>query len=335
MIEISPLTVGQMNSIDVEYHYQSDWVDRPRRRTVGGVIETFAYGRYGENPFLGLADGETSDYLRVPEPSSYLDIQFAGAASSYAPGAFVESFPHFNIAENLGLHMSYWSPADRLPEMKDTLFADGGSYMNIMLPSMLQRRVKKIILFLNEGQSIMPPSSWNPATDTPSASQISDTLSSMFGVIPEDAMDYTWQKRSFDITKNQYFDTSDWVPVATGLQNAQQEGNGIIYTANLTTVENSWWGIPAGITSEITFVYLGRLKSWEAELSDSVYPLFVPSDSEEAQNLGIDVSEGPFKGFPHYMTSGGLVNNERANALADLTGWTITKNEKLFRRILS
>ena len=133
----------------------------------------------------------------------------------------------------------------------------------------------------------------------------------------------------------QYFPTEDWVPVAQGLQAAQAEGNGIIYSVNLTTIENNWWGIPAGITSEITFVYLGRLKNWEAELSDEMRKLLVPSDPEDEANLSVDISRGPFRHFPHYFTAGGLEDHSRANVLADLTGWSIKKNADLFKSIFS
>jgi hypothetical protein len=336
MLEISPLTVGQMRTMDVGYDYHSR-IERKHYRTVGGAVETFAYARYGSAPLVGLGeDGDAQGDLRVPVPDSFMDIQFAGAASSYAIGAFVESFPHLDkLTDSLGLHIDYWSPVDKHPTSKDTFFADGGSYMNIMLPSMLQRRVQKIVLCINENQPLLPASDWNPATDTPSSAQASDTLSSLFGVIPEDSMHWTWQKRSFDITKNQYFPTEDWVPVATALQAAQAEGNGIIHTVNLTTVDNSWWGIPAGFTTQVTFVYLGRLANWEAELSDEMRELLVPSDPEDAANLSVDVKSGPFRSFPHYFTAGGLEDHERANVLSDLTGWSITNNAELFKSIFS
>ena len=104
---------------------------------------------------------------------------------------------------------------------------------------------------------------------------------------------------------------------------------------NLTTVENTWWGIPAGITSQVTFVYLGRLKNWEAELSEDMHELLVPSDPEDEKNLAVDVDSGPFRSFPHYMTAGGLEDHERANVLSDLTGWSIKKNAELFKSIFS
>ena len=64
MIEISPLTVGQMRSMDVGYDYHS-LLDRVHYRTVGGAVETFAYARHGGSPLLGLSEGETEGSLLV------------------------------------------------------------------------------------------------------------------------------------------------------------------------------------------------------------------------------------------------------------------------------
>jgi hypothetical protein len=64
-----------------------------------------------------------------------------------------------------------------------------------------------------------------------------------------------------------------------------------------------------------------------------MYKLAVPS--ENAQDLSVDVDAGPFKNFPHYLTKGGGINAEKANLLADLTGWSVLQNEALFRHMLS
>ncbi len=84
----------------------------------------------------------TSATLSVPPPAQLFDLSFAMGASSYAPGALVETLPG-NLSELLGLHLDYWSPVDARPRAAaDTLFCDGGSYENILLISFLQRRVR-------------------------------------------------------------------------------------------------------------------------------------------------------------------------------------------------
>ena len=331
MLEISPLHVGQMRTLQVGYSYHTA-TDKLRYSTVGGAVEPFAFGRFGEAPPLGLQEGEGSGMVHVPEPSAVLDLQWAAGASGYAEGAFFESLRPHNISSRLGMHFDYWSPSDRRPSSKDTLFCDGGSYENIMLPSMLQRGVRKIVLFFNPVTPLQPSSSWNVLTDAPSKTQIDDGFSSLFGVLPEDYV--KWEQRSFDFSKDQFFSSADYAPTVLALQAAQQAGNGIIYTANLTTVQNDWWGIPAGVTAEVTFVYLGRLKNWESELSDEMRALLVPA-GEDAEDLSKTIEDGPFRHFPHYPTSGGLLNAEQANVLADMTGWLIHKNADLFKSIFA
>jgi len=329
MMEITPLYIGHMRSLDVSYKYN---LGLKHTVKVGGAIEPFAFGRYGSAPRVGLRSGQTTASLSGPSPTELFDIRHAGCASSYAPGAVINTFPA-NISEAGGLHFDYYSPSDAFPSAQDTLFCDGGSYENILLSSMLQRRVERIVLFINAKTPVQPATSWNVYNDPPLSDQISSDLSSFFGVLPDDVSDA--EDRAFDNRKNQMFPKDDWYKVASALQKAQADGNGIIATFNLTTVENVWWGIPAGITSQITFVYLGRLAGWEAELSSDMRSLVVPSDAADAADLSVDVNEGPFKGFPHYVTAGGITNYERANVLADLTGWSVLKNADLFRSILS
>jgi hypothetical protein len=330
LLLVGCLCAGQMRSLNVGYKYHKTHVTH--YKTVGGVIEPFAFGLTGAAPVRGLDGDSTKAEVTVPTPSAVLDLQFAAAASGYAEGAFFESLRPHNISSALGLHFDYWSPVDKHPQSLDTLMCDGGSFENIMLPSMLQRGVKKIALFFNSVTPLQPASDWNVRTDAPSTGQIDDGLSSLFGVLPQDYV--RWENRSFDFSKDQFFSTDEWVPFVTELQAAQQTGNGIIVSKTLRTVQNDWWGVPAGQEAEVTFVYLGRLASWEAQLSEEMKAVLVPA-GPDADDLSKTVEDGPFRHFPHYPTSGGLLNAEQANVLADLTAWTVLQNKELFQAVLS
>ena len=159
---------------------------------------------------LGLAEGITSDIKVVEEPTTFLDLQFAAAAASYAPGALFESLPSV-LPEKLGLSMDYYAPSDSKPARKKWLFADGGSYENIPLISFLQRRVQKIVLFFNCETALQPSSKWDVYNDPPSADQITDTLPTFFGVYNGPQPD--WQNRSYDNGKNQVFARDDYPKV--------------------------------------------------------------------------------------------------------------------------
>ena len=149
---------------------------------------------------------------------------------------------------------------------------------------------------------LKPFEDWDVENDSYSDDQITNDLSSYFGALSNNRS-YNFEDRSYELTKNQIFSKSDYITVIKGLQTAQQNGKGIIATFNLTTIENQWLGITAGISTEITFSYLGRLSKWESLLSKEMYSLVVPE--ENSTDLSNVISHGPFKSFPHYFTEGG------------------------------
>jgi hypothetical protein len=103
MIEITPLYIGQLRTLSVGYNYHAA-TDKSHHETVGGAVEPFAFGRTGAAPLLGLQEGQGSGLLRVPVPETVMDLQWAGAASGYAEGAFFESLRPNNLSNTLGLH---------------------------------------------------------------------------------------------------------------------------------------------------------------------------------------------------------------------------------------
>jgi hypothetical protein len=326
MMEFTPLYVGHFRNLDVDYTYKKGLKHTKR---VGGAIESFAYGKKGSSPTIGLGAGQTSAYLNVPEPDEILDLAAVGGLSSYAPGTVFESLTK-NVSEILSMSTDYWSPTEKIPRSESFMFGDGGSTENILLISLLQRKVKKVVLFFTSQTPLQPSSKWNVDEDAFSNSQITDAFSCFFGALQENSDVY---KRAFYYTTTQVFATSEYSRVIKGLQAAQSEGNGIIASFNLTTIENKRWGIPAGFEVEVTFVYMGRLAQWEQKLPKEMQDLVIPS--ENADDLSVTVSDGPFKSFPHYTTKGGDINFEQANLLADMTGWSVLQHAELFRRVLA
>lgn len=331
MLEMTPLYVGSMNTKEVEYDYHHGLT---HKITMGGVVEPFGYSLSdsGAVPKHGLGDSEVSEFEMIPKFKDPLDLAHVGGASSYAIGMFMDSLPE-KLRTNMDYSMQYWSPVDAKPSGTETLFADGGCFENVLVSSMLQRRVEKIVLFFNSHAPLQPASSWDVHNDVYTGEQVTDELAAFFGVYPDD--ESFWQKRGYDYRHNQHWSSDAWPTLITQLQEAQAKGDGIVTTMKLTTIGNSVWSVPAGIVSEVTFVCLGRSFSWESQLSPEMQALLVPADPVEAADPSKTVSDGPFKHFPHYATAGAELNHEKANALADLTGWVVRKNADLFRSILA
>jgi len=237
--------------------------------------------------------------------------------------------------------MQYWSPStgttptqnsDVVTSM-ESFFCDGGSFENMPLINFLQRKVERIVLFYTSSVPLQPSTQWDPFSEPYSKDKVNDALAALFGVF--DPLQPGWYDRSYELERNQVFASTDFAPLVAALQAAQQTGKGIVATANLTTVSNAWWGIPAGWTASVTVAYLDRLRQWEQRLRPEMRELLVPHSEEDAGDLSKDVSHGPFRHFPHYATAGGEMNAERANVLADLTGWAVLQNADLFRSVLS
>lgn len=342
MMDFTPLYSGQMYTMDVSYNKGNKILHKKHVNTetkrIGGVIESFSLAPGSQvdiAPKVGLKKGKSSDVLTIPTPSRFLDLEHAAGASGYAPGAFFESSHIPDFADKAGMHFSYWSPTERVtPEVTDMLVTDGGCYSDTPMISYLQRKVEKIVLFLNHHQPLLPAEDWN-VTDPnvePSADQIDRAVQSYFGVFPSESS--VIYDRSYMVEKNQVFSKNDYSKVILALQAAQAEGNGIIANFNLTTVENEWWGIPAGFEVDITFVYLGRLGAWEKKLSEDMQSRVVPDDGNP-DDMSNTRDHGIFRNFPHYYTAGGLMTSQQINLLADMTGWSVKQNKELFTRIFS
>jgi len=342
MTEFTPLYAGQARTMDVEY--LPDHQTEPLKRRVGGLLEAHAFNRgnsksSGDNdqgdiaPSRGLPTGVTNAVLDVPVPEHFLDLSFAAGSSGYAVGAFMESSYIPTIADKLGLHHNYWSPTETdSPVATDMLYTDGGCYENEALIPFLQREVSKIILFLNPHIPLQPSTNWDVQNDEPSRDQLDTNIAAFFGVFPPaDAEDV---ERNYMLGKDQVFPTEDYTPLVLGLQAAQAAGKGIVFSMNLTTVENEWWGVAAGHNVEVTFVYLGRLSQWEAQLSVDMQSRVVPTDGDPS-DLSNTIDSGEFKGYPHYITAGGLLSPKQTNLLADMSGWVIERNEEIFKHMLS
>ena len=331
MIEITPLYIGQIYSQNIHYsnvNNNDGKYNVEEFLNIGGAVETFAVGRNSKAP---RSAGMNEDVLDVPVPKEIFDISVAGAASSYAPGAFTEALNIPKIYDT-SLFMDYWSPVDSHPQSRSFVWGDGGSLDDNLLIGMVRRGIKKVILFQNCKAPLTPSDQWDPSDpNTPlTTDKITWDFPYYFGQVPTDLSHL--DEVAYDYSRNQIFNKEDFAPFVSGLQAAQATGKGAVYKMKLKTVENKWWGIKAGQEVELMMFYLSRAFVWESALPKDLYHLMVPKDGQEDVTQG--VKHGPFKHFPYYPTKGGTLDSQQSNALAALESWVVKQYQKDLQDLL-
>jgi len=311
-LEVTPLYIGNFFSKEITYNFGhgTDCI------LVGGAVEPIGFDKQFSQyskPAEGLVKGQTEGILSFPKPAEVLDFQDCIAMSSYATETIINS--NFVMKDEGALTYNCWSCVSAQPVCSKMVVADGRYTQSIPLISFLQRRVKNIILFFESEVELQSSKEWNVDEDTPAANQIDKNFSSYFGIFPEDG------KGGKSNKKNQVFSPKDYIKVIKGFQQAQEKGEPIMYRTELVSVENSWWGIPAGVMSNILFSYLGRIKTWEEELPD-----------ETQKRLAGKEEFGEFPFYPENLSG---ISTKNSNLLCNMTGWSVTKNKELFENIFS
>ena len=349
-LETTPLYIGSANSRNFTFRP----LDNPLTKSnevkevemhFGGFVEPFGFGGFPEGttdsddisrvlpgPFFGMGPNETSTLLRVPRPESQFALSNASGASSWAPGSLLAELDVINraLTKFIGLRSSYWSPLSPSRESPifstKVLLADGGALDNQGICAMLRRKVKNIVVFVTTTVPLQPRERFNPFLRAPKEEDIDSGISALFGHLD------VIENPVASVKHNHVFHKVAFPFLVDRLQKAQRRGNGIIAEMKLTTIRNDWWGIEAGHTANIAFVYLGRVRNWELQLPYHLRELVVPpQDPEDLSKLA---TTGPFKDFPHLSTAKLSYSPEQANLIANLAGWVITKNSHIFKRLL-
>ena len=299
---------------------------------VGGLVEPFSFGTSDIVPAVGLQEGAAKGVLVMSEGDIVLDMGLTIASSSWAPGTYLASM-HAEDAGDWSGNVEYWSPAVEEPAeaVVEMVVADGGGLQVDNLVSFVQRQLTNIVLVSATSVPLQMRANWNPFIDELTQNVIDFDIPAFFGLIPTDLS--VMEIKTYDLKKCHIFPESDFPILANRLQQAQTEGNGIVVSMDHVTIANEYYGIPAGVEMTVTWVYLGRLSAWEAQLSEEMQRLVVPGD--HAEDLGHTKDDGEFKQFPNYATTAAEMNPERSNLLADLCGWTILQNADLFTKVLS
>jgi len=162
------------------------------------------------------------------------------------------------------------------------LVADGYWVDNSAIIDLVQRRVDKIVSVNSNAfpadrfWNLPSVSEWNvsehlnDSNQSTSACRVFDAvIGALFGI--EACQRYLLSEDAtyVDMTQAQVFESADFVPLVAKLQEGF-DGGGLpgapIAVQNVTTVENTLYGIAAGHPIELTLVYLSRWAQWEDQL---------------------------------------------------------------------
>ncbi|MEO6218439.1 MAG: hypothetical protein ABIO86_20600 [Sphingomonas sp.] len=217
----------------------------------------------------------------------------------------------------------YWSPAT--PPTAATAsekFADGGSLDNTGVTSMLlYPDVTSIIAFVNSS---------TPMSQDKNGTVIVDKeVAALFGFqgYSDKTLSYapfTSSDTSDLFRMNQVFSSDDFTAMLDGLWQSSggNESNAPVFTQQLVTVANDWFGIPAGRSVTMLWMYLGMAQNWRNEIT------------AERVKLSLD-EEMLLHKFPHYSTLKTELSPTQVNFLANLTAWTMLQNSDAVTALFS
>jgi len=322
-IEFCPTYAGSPQFHIIKYHHCGNaTVSIP----VGGFVETFVFNGAAikNQSFGGLAPGQSSKLLHdVPQPINQFGIVSQTAASSWAPGALLASSGWWKwLSKLLGRKVEYWSPIQVRPT--SIFLADGGSIENSGLLNLLRRGCKEIIVFVDSLVPLKPNSEYKPFQRSPTDNDVDVDLAVLFGMMSESA-----NKSVANLVNDQIFPRFRFNELIVEMQRKQGQGGGIVVRQPLQTIENSFWGIPAGRKVVVTWVYLSRCPLWEKSLPLDTQKLVIPE--VDASNPSKLRQRGMFASFPHYSTQKLRYTYEQANLLTNMAGWVVLRHASLFQ----
>ncbi|MBT3879185.1 MAG: hypothetical protein HON76_00485 [Candidatus Scalindua sp.] len=300
LVQFTPLYVG--NPFALTLKAKDDWVVKDQLlNTGGGVLDTFAFGSSGPEAAPG-------SWLEMPGPSEAFTIWHASGISSAAYG-FDEAKTDIRL---LLPRENYWAVTDSeksLSVSENQCFSDGGNLENFGIMAMLQRQVKKIIVFVNSGTALKKDEE---------GITIDSDVAPLFGLA------------NSKFSNNRVFDSGGYTTLTNKLWDAYSNGGLAMAKESYTTIPNVWFGIPE-YEVEVLWVYNAPVQDWIKQLSTKV---------QRAVKSGIK-GEQPLKDFPNYKTVGEnwlqliKLYPEQVSLIADMFSWSIQQNSTKFEEFLA
>ena len=221
----------------------------------GGYIESFAMD--SDSPDKITGDRAT---VRIGKKRHRFTLTDVVGTSGAAPS---------EVLNNLGLdfvglpEFKHWPlSGNKKTKAKEYEIGDGGNLENLGIFPLLKRGVKRLVVFVNTKKPM--------STNKPS--QINAAV-----------------KALFEPGYNQVFPESDLQVLRNALLSKVASGNAVLTLQEHTTLENAHFGIPAGETVKVLWVYNNLYGSWKEKLPTEV---------------SARLMKGILANFPHYETFG-------------------------------
>jgi len=214
MMEATPMYVGFPRVQNVTY-------PNDIHLALGGLVEPIGFGSViSDKKFCGMGKCPGQRVRRLPRPYKPFSIANATAASSWAPGALVAEQPLLQPLDNVLLTAAYFSPFYG-GQTREVFVGDGANMENQGLIALLQRNVKRIVMFINTPIPLTDRETYHPYIRPPQQDvDIDSSITALFGIfnlIPPFGEDFS---------HDQVFRKRDFPRVVEALQDAQKEGRG-------------------------------------------------------------------------------------------------------------
>lgn len=285
----------------------------------GGFIEPYAMG--GSAPIGATAPCGNVNHcatIELPTMHKFRLADAVGTSSAAFASTLAQSIPAEILSEVLARgsiipEEPYWSVERPQITAKPYRFADGGNLENYGIISLIQRKVKKIVVFINTSSPI--DTTFVAGQSAPTAKTIDYDFYTLFA-------DYKYE----DFTANQIFSKEDFVNVFNQFKKCIRDSTTVLARVKTKTITNDWWGIPAGQEVEILWIYNYSVPKWEDQLNSTIR-----NELSKGEN-------GMFPNFPHYSTMFPYMKDRlvelspaMTKLLYELQFWNVFENRDTFQ----
>ncbi len=368
-LEMTPLYVGAPGIFQLDYPMRHHGFFKIINLG-GGFLEAFAFGTEAPAQLPGQCiqgtTGDGSQCARLGVADRHFNMV---EASAMASAFYAQLMAGYLNDTDFTMVRDVWpvsdtpidSPRGPLPTQQDYFIGDGGLLENFGIISLLLRGVEKIVVFVNTSTII---DTHYDGTSAPTASQIDTVITQLFGQALADgtnpySLDHVFEHTAGNAGGEGY---DGFAEVVQGLVAAKKrekagpgEWAGVTSLNTLRTVANIHWGLPGGRRLEVLWVYLDRVKEWEALLPATPdpkprYDWGGPWTFEKYIEYGNGLGSENYTGFHYepvsYFPTYSLTNENnytlpdfkltpfQVNLMANLTWWVVDRNAAMLKEWL-